>query len=466
MAKEKTRTHRLNMYRYWDIDALAWQLNDMAKKGWRFTGFDLGLVFEKADCSDDVYAVEIFSKGNEMDLRPAQKTKEFAAYCEAAGWELVDSQQKLCVFRRLREDAKPIFTTEETFRAVRRGLWEQILMLIIIPVLLIVQQTILYRQNPVDYVTEPLMMGMVAFVFLMFLYFGAFFLSGVQFLKSAGNMVKQGERPIYGVWANGQEQLKMHFSSIGWFALFILLGMLLMLALAGGSFWFIYGVLLIIVATGAIALLMYLRPKKGGYLLFTAVFIVIVSLLVGVFLFGFLSSDGSDSLSDMPLRLEDIGAMTTSDSTVDIYHSKTFLASQDSYAVHGDAYVDDLSISMTEEELKQYDSEYEWAVQKGYHWNNYDYTVYRSRYETILTKIWNEQIAPKEWQNTFQKASRAETEAWGARAMYKGNESPEYLLLYDNCVVSISVRDENGADPVDWNAKNIQTVKAKLQVDA
>lgn len=52
-----------------------------------------------------VYSVEVFPDGRDSDLRPAQNTKEYAQYCKAAGWKLLDSKKKFCIFQREKEGA-------------------------------------------------------------------------------------------------------------------------------------------------------------------------------------------------------------------------------------------------------------------------------------------------------------------------------------------------------------------------
>ncbi|MBR1694460.1 MAG: DUF2812 domain-containing protein, partial [Selenomonas sp.] len=366
MAKtEKTTKHRFNSYRYWDIDALAWELNDMAKQGWRFTGFTLGLEFEKADCQNDYYAVEIFSKGNELDLRPALKTEEFAAYCEAAGWELVDSQQKLCVFRRLREDAKPIFTEQERYSAVKRGLLEQLFALIVLPILLVAQQIIYFVKDYTEYVTEPFYYLMDAVIFIFLLYNLAYCISAIRFLRQSKYLLKQGQQPLYGI--RKDQKIDMHFRSILLVCMFLLTIMLVGLGVLGGVEWVAYlGVLLLVIFAG-MALLMYLRPKKMGYIVFAVVFTLAVFSVGAAFVFS-IAIDPSESEmtpTDLPLRLEDIRAQTTDGSMIDDYHTKTFLASYDSYNVRGDACVDEVTIGLTEEELEQYGDEFGYAKAKG-----------------------------------------------------------------------------------------------------
>lgn len=106
---------------YMHCDDFAKYLMEMAAKGWHFKEWGIGLKFEKGEPAQVTYAVEVFTKASEQDLRPEPDTEEFAEYCEAAGWEFVDSKQKFCVFRKKEADAVPLFTQEERVNNVVKG---------------------------------------------------------------------------------------------------------------------------------------------------------------------------------------------------------------------------------------------------------------------------------------------------------------------------------------------------------
>ncbi len=110
----KKRRYR-QTFRYRDCDAFAGFLHEQSLLGWHFKEFRFGLIFEEGEPADIDYAVEVFPKGTEMDTRPERETEEYAEYCEAAGWKLIDSSRKFCVFRRTQEDAVPIVEPEERF---------------------------------------------------------------------------------------------------------------------------------------------------------------------------------------------------------------------------------------------------------------------------------------------------------------------------------------------------------------
>lgn len=116
-GKKVIRRH----FSYRNCDDLAAYLNHMARLGWHFKEWRAGLVFEKGEPRDSFYAVEVFTKAEESDVRPLPETEEFAEYCEAAGWEFVDAWRKFVVFKRIRTDAVPIMTDEERFENVLKA---------------------------------------------------------------------------------------------------------------------------------------------------------------------------------------------------------------------------------------------------------------------------------------------------------------------------------------------------------
>lgn len=121
----KDRKIIFRSFNYWECDSFAEYLHKMSSKGWHFTGWKLGMVFEKGMPTNIDYAVEVFPKGSEMDTRPEPDTEEYADYCEAAGWKFIDSRKKFCVFRKERSDALSIVTLEERFSNIKNAGWRR-----------------------------------------------------------------------------------------------------------------------------------------------------------------------------------------------------------------------------------------------------------------------------------------------------------------------------------------------------
>ena len=129
MSKQKKTVSKGFTYR--TCDDFAAYLNHMARQGWHFKEWRAGLVFEKGEPENAVYAVEVFSGANENDTRPEPKTREFAEYCEVAGWQFLDSNRKFCIFKKLRSDAADIMTNEERLQIIakeeQKNIWTHLI---------------------------------------------------------------------------------------------------------------------------------------------------------------------------------------------------------------------------------------------------------------------------------------------------------------------------------------------------
>ena len=108
-------------FQYRECDAFAKYLERQAATGWHFKEWRFGLVFEKGEPGNVTYSVEIFPKGSEMDMKPGELTQEYAEYCAAAGWKLLDSHGKVCIFKREWEEAVPIVEPEERLENISKA---------------------------------------------------------------------------------------------------------------------------------------------------------------------------------------------------------------------------------------------------------------------------------------------------------------------------------------------------------
>lgn len=122
-----TRKTVLKSFGYLHCDDFAAYLTQMAAKGWHLKEWGIGLVFEKGQPEDVQYAVEVFIDGSEYDTRPGVHTLEFAQYCEATGWKLVDAKRKFVIFKKISEDAIEILTPRERLENIAKEERKEIL---------------------------------------------------------------------------------------------------------------------------------------------------------------------------------------------------------------------------------------------------------------------------------------------------------------------------------------------------
>ena len=203
----KKVTYRFVNFCYTERGAFAEYLHKMSLKGWHFTGWKWGMVFEQGEPEDIVYDVEIFSEAGEKDLRPEEETEEYAEYCRAAGWGFVDANRKFCVFRKVSENAVPIVTETERVEEIWKAEGKRML----IP-------AIIFGIFAVDYLVTAVKTGIENWLFsdlhlfILFLlpaYFLGYVLQYIFTLKwyltgkkrvSSGKPVKYGLRIGYRIW--------------------------------------------------------------------------------------------------------------------------------------------------------------------------------------------------------------------------------------------------------------------------
>ena len=190
--------HVFRRYANSDCDAMALYLEQMAAKGWHFRGWGLGMEFEEGEPSEAKYDVQVFNRNHESQLKPDSDTFEYAVYCEAAGWTLVDSMGKLVVFRAKERDAVPIVSKEEKFGNIKKAwLTNTFLMLGSLFIIFMYSNFYLGPRFPSVFF-DPILCTM--FLALILMYAGYVFrwlYDGFQVLRCR-NVLKCGGTPFYG----------------------------------------------------------------------------------------------------------------------------------------------------------------------------------------------------------------------------------------------------------------------------
>lgn len=110
---------------YTQCDDFAAYLEEMSAAGWHFKEWRTGLVFEKGTPLKVCYDVEVFPKGREGDTRAEEDALEYAQYCKAAGWELIDAKKRFCIFRKVCDTACDIVSPEEKLANIKSAEWRR-----------------------------------------------------------------------------------------------------------------------------------------------------------------------------------------------------------------------------------------------------------------------------------------------------------------------------------------------------
>ena len=265
-------------YHYRECDSFADYLERMAAKGWLFKGWRLGLVFYKDQPRKETYAAEIFPEGDENDKRPEPNTQEYARYCEEAGWELVDSTRKFCVFRKIREDAVPIVTEEERYENVRKAEWKSFGGKFFLSCFM--TGLLYWRLGTFDYVNYIFSDLLLLWIFTWtVLLIGELFhfIGFIAWKVNSNHRMKQGCRVFYG-GGNRAVHIWVGFRSLLYF-IFTVVFLGAVAAFSGRNRIFI--VLIVAVGFLIFSLVMaWIRPSREKNMLATLLFVCIFPIMI------------------------------------------------------------------------------------------------------------------------------------------------------------------------------------------
>lgn len=393
----KNRKTVFKGFDYMHCDDFARLLMDMAAKGWHFKEWGAGLKFEKGEPENATYAVEVFNKASENDTRPAPETKDFAEYCEAAGWEFVDSKQKFCIFKKIDEYATELFTPEErvenSVRATTKGYPIALLVLYGINAFLQwINVTSFYER----YIFSPTFLFSFSIWNVMFL--GQLCTFVYAFLKKRNLMkdIREGKEIYLG------SRNKLHFTARDIYVVILLLIL---------SYYFLVMkqpelLMLNLALIGAVLLMAILvnkfRPDRDTNVIIQGVFTMVVFLVFIVITIGIISDVGenvSQQKEEAPLLISDYRECPYEEDDIDIYHEANLFGSIDNYFI------------FTEEE-------------------SIYYTIYRSENSRILDGIWEREFTEKK----FNEGAADCTSDWGAEKALR-NKNGEYYVRYKTSIL-------------------------------
>ena len=418
--KEQTRFKRVfKYYRYIESDAFAQYLHEMSLKGWHLKEWKFWLEFEKGECQDIEYAVEVFPKGSEMDVKPGRDAEEYAEYCRAAGWELVDGRRRFCIFRKISEDATPIVTEEERFSNICRAEWRWWLIRLL--------------TTGVVYATSAVGITWSAFVIMLFSNAILFVLLMLAVLPvyeilqcigltvwqvKARRKIRRGERPFYGKWRGryvlyGIAVLMLAGLTFVWgsegtagsaVVLWIWIG-IIMAVLAG--FWF------------------YRPSRRENWVLQT-----VAGVGIGIILCGGLASSlisGSMDREEMLSAAQKLPLVLTDYSRTD--EEITFSYYKERSSILGTMLSGTIEYGYPPEEGGTVGEEQE----------RLSYTVYRSDVPWLLEQVWREEIKSGNYQE-YDWMTKAEVgyERWGAKEVMRRNwEDNSLYVRYENAILTL-----------------------------
>ena len=419
-AKRKTV---LKGFDYMHCDDFAKYLSDMAAKGWHFVEWGAGLKFEKGEPEQAVYAVEVFQKASENDMRPEPNTQEFAEYCEAAGWKFLDAKQKFCIFKKIDPSAIELYTPEERVNNAMKSTFSGSAIILLV---LYGLNSVLRWSSLATAFERNIFSGSFFFQIAIWtvMFIGQFLMLLSAFYKSRRlkKKVHRGEKIYIGNRQDGKYHVNIRDIYIG----ILILMLMYYFYILDRMDMIIFNILLVVGILTFFAILNKMRPERDTGIAIQLTFVtVLILFIIGGNWFIF-SKDMEDKVSkDEPLLIP--ADYRECDYEVDhtSYNGdENFLGSVDRYIVNNSA--DDYIL----------------------------YYIYRSEYAWILDKIWKVEIADEEANKEVVDC----TLAWDAQKAIR-NSYGTYNIRYENAILIF--RDDKD---VYLSEKQIDSILDKLEL--
>ena len=418
--KEQTRFKRVfKYYRYIESDAFAQYLHEMSLKGWHLKEWKFWLEFEKGECQDIEYAVEVFPKGSEMDVKPGMDAEEYAEYCRAAGWELVDGRRRFCIFRKISQSALPIVTEEQRFSNICRPEWGWCLLSL--PTTGVVYGISAVRFTGSDFVimffSNAILFTLLALALLP-VYEVLQCISLAVWQVKAWRKIRRGERPVYG------KRREMY--ALGVIIILMLAGLTSVWGSEGtaGSavvLWIWIGIIMAVLAG-----FWFYRPSRRE----NWVLQIVAGLGIGIILFGGWSASligGSMDREEMLSAAQKLPLVLTDYSRTD--EEITFSYYKERSSILGTMLSGTIEYGYPPEEGGTVGEEQE----------RLSYTVYRSDVPWLLEQVWREEIKSGNYQE-YDWLTKAEVgyERWGAKEVMRRNwEDNSLYVRYENAILTL-----------------------------
>jgi len=397
----RTKKTVFKSFSYLQCDDFAAYLMDMARKGWHFKQWRAGLVFEKGEPADTVYAVEVFIDGSVFDTKPEVHTLEFADYCQAAGWELADAKQKFCIFRKVRPDAVDILTPEERLKNIAKEEQKQDLYYLFTGTVFMGLQ--LWRYTGRGFVSNVFSnLQLFISMFWALLWLGAIvrFVHFLLWKRASRKKLEEGKPLYFGKKGSSFNALS---SWASWVCVPLLV-ILPLLVLSEGKLW----MFVLVVITSAVPLLTgflisRFRPDAETNQIIQLAIPMVSMLLIIILVVIIFASDTTIPTyeGNAPLVYEELGIDAGAVRNADVLSSHSILGS----SLHGYLTFEDAQMHM-------------------------HYYVYRSKHRWILDKIWND--------DPYLQTGTDVSELWGAETATLSGKTL-YTVRYEDAVILLYV---------------------------
>lgn len=412
----------LKGFDYMHCDDFAKYLSDMAAKGWHFKKWGVGLKFEKGEPEQAVYAVEVFTKASENDVRPEPHTQEFAEYCEAAGWKFIDANQKFCVFKKTDAHALELFTPEErvmnAYKGTNSGSGVLLCVLYGINVLLQLMNIFSFFENNIFSATSLFSFSIWTVMFLGQL---GTFLYAFWKKRSMLKDIRAGKS----IHIGNQRNSRFHISIKSIYGILLLIFMFIYLYMMGETKLLILNAITLILTFTFAVVIAKVRPESYINVWAQVLFVIILlgTMVIGAVAMFHETEDEQREQNALPLQISDYREDAEEIEDVRVHQDRNIFGS------HGKYYI------FTETDAVYYD-------------------IYQSKQKWILDKIWNEELTGKKYNEGLTDC----TADWEAQKAFR-NKIGIYYVRYEDAILIFSENED-----VHLTTEQIGIIRDKLGV--
>ncbi|MDM8237224.1 hypothetical protein [[Ruminococcus] torques] len=355
----------------------------------------------------------------EMDVKPGMDAEEYAEYCRAAGWELVDGRRRFCIFRKISESALPIVTEEERFSNICRAEWRWCLLSLLTTGVVYGISAVRFTGSyfVIMFFSNAILFTLLALALLP-VYEVLQCISVAVWQVKAWRKIRRGERPVYG------KRREMY--ALGVIIILMLAGLTSVWGSEGtaGSavvLWIWIGIIMAVLAG-----LWFYRPSRRE----NWVLQIVAGLGIGIILFGGWSASligGSMDREEMLSAAQKLPLVLTDYSRTD--EEITFSYYKERSSILGTMLSGTIEYGYPLEEGGTVGEEQE----------RLSYTVYRSDVPWLLEQVWREEIKSGNYQE-YDWMTKAEVgyERWGAKeVMRKDWEDNSLYVRYENAILTL-----------------------------
>ena len=425
--RAKTKTV-LKGFNYMHCDDFAKYLGDMAAEGWHFKEWSAGLKFEKGEPEHAVYAVEVFTKATDDDMRPEPRTQEFAEYCEAAGWKFIDAKQKFCIFKKADADALELFTPEERIENVKKSMFSgsNSVLTVLYGLNALLQWIMLFTTFENNIFSPSSLYGIIIWNVLFLGQIG-FLISALWQMRKLKKDLEEGKEIYFGHCRDG----KYHLNYRSVYVVALLLLMMLHFSFVGQMEKIIVILVVITLTIGFAVIINKVRPERDMNVLIQvgfSIMLVFTAAILTMTIFQYSDEDKTLDKKELPLLISDYREHEDKLENVMTYKESNILGSARKYHIfEGGKYL--------------------------------YYYIYKSEHDVILDKLW-EEIFEK---NKFNEGSQECASDWGAQKAMQ-NDVGTYYVRYENVLFVFSDGDDSDETYVALTGEQIKNIREKLDL--